>query len=207
MLHIFFLIALELVSAAVSVTCRQPGQIALTFDHGPGYLTGRLLDILQHKQVRAAFHINVDLMRNTTLVEYVRRAQFHNHTIGLFVPDGLIAESNEGDDDVWARAVPLFEYIHRGTNWLTTILGGQAPKYIRFATKRALPQALRKAIENLGYTITKAKLEIRDENNKMDSIWNSLGRGLANSSPKNNSFDLEAARYHAKLGEQRGSDH
>jgi hypothetical protein len=58
-------------------------------------------------------------------------------------------------------------------------------EYILFATKRALPRALRKAIENLDYTITKAKLEIRDENNKM---WNSLGRGLANSSPKNNSF-------------------
>lgn len=185
---IIFLIAVGLTEAAVSVTCRQPGLVSLTFDYGPGYLTGRLLDILLHKNIKATFHVNADLMRNTTLVEYVRRAAFEKHTIGLFVPDGLVSESNEGDEDVWTRSVPLFEYVHRGTNWLTTILDGQAPKYIRFGTKRALPQPLRKAIENLGFTITKAKLEIRDENNKMDSIWNSLGRGLANSSPRNNSF-------------------
>ncbi len=174
----------------MTVTCKKAGQIAMTFDAGPGYLTGRLLDILQHKNVQAAFHINADLLRNTTLVEYVKRAAFENHTIGLFVPDGLIGES-VGEDDVWANSLPLFEYIHRGTTWLSTLLNGEPPKYIRFGTKRALPQPLRKSVENLGFTITKAKLEIRDENNKMDSIWNSLGRGLANSSPKNNSFIIK----------------
>lgn len=184
---------LTIAQAAVTVTCKEPGHIAMTFDAGPGYLTGRLLDILLHKDVKATFHINADLMRNTTLVEYVRRAKFENHTIGLFVPDGLMSDTAAGDEavDVWAGAVQLFEYVHRGTNWLTTILGGEAPKYIRFGAKRALPQPLRKAIENLGYTITKAKLEIRDENNKMDSIWNSLGRGLASASPKVNSFILK----------------
>lgn len=182
---------LYVADGAVSVTCRTPGQVALTFDYGPGYLTGRLLDILLHKDVRVTFHVNADLMRNTTLVEYVRRASFENHTIGLFVPDGLVAEQVGGDEDIWAGTVPLFEYIHRGTNWISTILDGRLPTYIRFGTKRALPQPLRKAVENLGFTITKAKLEIRDENNKMDSIWNSLGRGLANSSPANNSFILK----------------
>lgn len=183
-------ILLGLSFAAVTVTCKTPGHITMTFDAGPGYLTGRLLDVLLHKNVKVAFHVNADLMRNTTLVEYVKRAKFEGHTVGLFVPDGLIAD-NEGDEDVWAKAVPLFEYVHRGTNWLTSILGGTPPKYIRFGTKRTLPQPLRKAIENLGFTITKAKLEIRDENNKMDSIWNSLGRGLANSQPGTNSFILK----------------
>lgn len=184
---VILLALIQGIYAAVTVTCKKTGDIAMTFDGGPGYLTGRLLDILLHKNVKVTFHINADLMRNSTLVEYVRRAKFEGHSIGLFVPDGLLQEQ-EGEEDVWAGAVPLFEYVHRGTNWLTTILEGEVPKYIRFGTKRALPQPLRKSIENLGYTITKAKLEIRDENNKMDSIWNSLGRGLANSSPETNSF-------------------
>jgi peptidoglycan/xylan/chitin deacetylase (PgdA/CDA1 family) len=175
------------IDSAITVTCKTAGQVALTYDQGPGQLSGRLLDILLHKGVKATFHVSADLMRNTTLVEYVKRAAFEKHTIGLFVPDGVYEQGAGGDADVWASSVPLFEYIHRGANWLTTITG-QPPVYVRFGTKRALPQPLRKAIENLGFTLTKAKLEIRDENNKMDSIWNSLGRGLANSSPKNNSF-------------------
>lgn len=175
-------------NGAITVTCKKPGQIALTFDQGPGHLTGRLLDILLQKDVKATFHVSADLMRNATLVEYLRRAAFEDHTIGLFVPDGFVNESN-GDDDAWAASVPLFEYIHRASNWITSVVG-IPPTYIRFGTKRPLPQPLRKAIETLGFTLTKAKLEIRDENNKMDSIWNSLGRGLAGSSPKNNSFIL-----------------
>lgn len=179
------------VEPAITVTCRKTGQVALTFDQGPGQLTGQLLDILLRKSIKATFHVSVDLMRNTTLVEYIKRAAFEKHTIGLFVPDGIYSEpAAGGDEDSWAYSVPLFDYIHRGSNWLTTILG-VPPVYIRFGTKRALPQPLRKAIENLGFTLTKAKLEIRDENNKMDSIWNSLGRGLANSSPRNNSFILK----------------
>lgn len=179
---LFLFIPFNVVFAAISSTCRKPGLISLTFDQGPGPYTGRLLDILSEKNTKATFHVTVDLFRNTTMVDYVRRAHLEGHSIGIFMPESALP-----GDEADVKLASFFTTLHRACNWITSITGGP-PRFLRLGTKRVLPVALRKSIGSLGLTITKAKVDIRDENNKMDSIWGSLGRGLAHSAPANNSF-------------------
>lgn len=176
---------------AIQSTCKENGQVALTFDFGPGPYTGKLLDILFARKIPVTFHVTADLFRNLTLVEYVRRAHHEGHTIGIFVPESAQHASLEAypEDDPGFTA-SIVQQITIASNWITSITGSQ-PKYIRFASKKTLPIQLRRSIEQqLGLTVTKPRTEIRDENNKMDSIWNSLSKGLAQATPDNNSFIL-----------------
>lgn len=187
-MHLLLVLALLIVVSweAISSTCKQAGQIALTFDQGPASLTGRLLDILHDKGVKVGFHISSEYLRNATLLEYVKRAWREGHQVGIFIPESL----SHGPDGSDAKShANLFDHLTRTSNWLNSLMGS-TPQYVRFGSKRPIAGTLRKSIESLGLTITKARLEIRDENNKMDSIWGSLGRGLAQASPANNSFIL-----------------
>lgn len=181
--------SLSIVWAAIQSTCAENGDVALTFDYGPGPFTGKLLDILYERKIPATFHVSTDLFRNLTLTDYVRRAHNEGHTIGIFIPElqqWANVEAYPEDDPSFTASI--IQQITISSNWITSITGSQ-PRYVRFASKKALPLNLRRTIEQqLGLSITKAKTEIRDENNKMDSIWNSLSKGVANSDPKKNSF-------------------
>lgn len=175
--------------AAVQSTCKEHGHVVLTFDFGPSSSTGRLLDILWEKKIPATFHVSVEHLRNITLVEYVRRAHSEGHNLGIMIPETpLWNEQEELPEDDAAFTRNVIQQITIASNWITAITGTQ-PRYVRFSSKKQIPVSLRRTIEQqLGLTITKARVEIRDENNKMDSIWNSLIKGLANGTPQTNSF-------------------
>lgn len=182
---------LPFIFGAIQSTCKENGQVALTFDFGPGSLTGKLLDILFEYKIPATFHVTVDLFRNLTLTEYVRRAHAEGHTIGILVPETgpwMTMETLPEDDPGFVFSV--IQQVTLASNWITSITGSQ-PRYIRFATKKAIPIGIRRSLEQqLGLTITKPKAEVRDETNKMDSIWNSLGKTFAQATPSANSFIL-----------------
>lgn len=182
---------MRIVLGAIQSTCKESGEVALTFDFGPGPFTGRLLDILLEKRIPATFHVSADYLRNTTLTEYVRRAHNEGHTLGIFIPETAIwneAEEIPENDPIFTNKV--IQQIATASNWITSITGTQ-PRYIRFGSKKQLPVQLRRTIEQqLGLTITKPRVDIRDENNKMDSIWNSFTKGFAQGTSQSHSFIL-----------------
>lgn len=190
--HILAVItSISIVLAAIQSTCKKHGEVALTFDYGPGALTGRLLDILFEQKIPATFHVTVDLFRNLTLTDYVRRAYHEGHTIGIFVPDaGPYAALEAYPEEDGNFVASMIQQITMASNWITSVTGSQ-PRYIRFGGKKTVPLQLRRSIEQqLGLTVTKPKSEIRDESNKMDSIWNSLNKAFTAASPEKNSFIL-----------------
>ncbi|KAF9912966.1 hypothetical protein EC991_007580 [Linnemannia zychae] len=68
--------------ATIITRCTVPGTVALTYDDGPFKYTGRLLDILKAKGVKATFFINGD--NNAKLKDYehiVKRAYKEGHQI------------------------------------------------------------------------------------------------------------------------------
>ena len=172
-------------SGGIPSTCKQPGQIALTFDQGPGLGTGKVLDVLSRRNIPAAFHVSADLLRNATLRAYVKRAALEGHTIGIYIPDlgGTIqdAEIQANDTDL-----ALYQAIAKSSNWISTLIGRQ-PSYIRFGRK-AIPQPTRRLIDSMGLVATRAKVEIRDESNKLDSIWGSIQKGFNATIPSEHSF-------------------
>ncbi len=186
---IFFFLVAGLSSAGsngggIPSTCKRPGQVALTFDQGPGVATGRILDVLQKRNILAAFHVTVDYFRNQTLRAYVRRAALEGHTIGMYVPD--YAQGNGNDDDR-----ELYATIAKASNWLS-VLTGRQPQYVRFARRQShLPGGTKRLLDNLGLTVTRPRIEVRDENNKLESIWASLQRGFQNATSASSSFVLK----------------
>lgn len=190
----FILIFLSFgVEASIHATCKTNGFVVLTFDQGPSILTSRLLDTLNELKVHAVFHIQPENLRNTTNVEYIRRASLEGHSIGIFLPD--MNKSGLEEED-YANAGQMFMSLTRSANWITSVTG-QPVKYVRIgmSKSRNLPSQIRKAIESLGFVITKAKIEIRDESNRMDSIWSSLGKGMAGASIENNSFIIRQREF------------
>lgn len=185
------LITISIVFAAIQSTCRENGDVALTFDLGPGPHTGKLLDELFIHKIPAAFHLSTDLFRNLTLTEYVRRAHLEGHAVGIFVAEtALWVEAEELSENDATFTVHVVQQIMTASNWITSITGS-APRYVRFGSKKQLPVQLRRTVEQqLGLTITKPKIDISDEGNEVDSIWNSLSRGLAQATPQTNSFIL-----------------
>lgn len=182
---------ISLALAAIQSTCKTSGQVALTFDYGPGSLTGRLLDILFKHRIPATFHVTVDLFRNSTLTEYVRRAHYEGHTIGIFVPDAGPWEALEAyPEEDGNFMASMIEQITMASNWITSVTGSQ-PRYIRFGSKKIIPLQLRRSLEQqLGLAVTKPKVKISDESNKVDSIWSSVNKAFAAASPQKNSFIL-----------------
>jgi peptidoglycan/xylan/chitin deacetylase (PgdA/CDA1 family) len=194
---VFSLLAFLVQSGNIPSTCRQPGQVALTFDQGPGLGTGRILDVLSRRNIPAAFHISADLLRNVTLRAYVKRAALEGHTIGIYIPDlgGSIqdAEVQANDTDLI-----LYQTIAKSSNWISSLIGRQ-PSYIRFGRK-AIPQPTRRLIDSMGLVATRAKIEIRDESNKLESIWGSIQKGFNTTLPGEHSFVVKMRDMMPNMG-------
>ncbi|ORY00079.1 glycoside hydrolase/deacetylase, partial [Basidiobolus meristosporus CBS 931.73] len=61
--------------------CTTPGQFALTFDDGPGPATGKLLEILKQKNVKATFFSLGVQARDVNLGKYLKMALDDGHQI------------------------------------------------------------------------------------------------------------------------------
>ena len=183
-------ISVGLALAGIPSTCERPGQVVLSFDQGPGATTGKVLDVLSRRNVPAMFHFSADLFQNATWRGYVQRAAYEGHTIGLFVPDigSPVAKAVEDftDKDWDEYELVLSQRLARDINWIASITG-RPPRHVRFGRK-TIPSNSRKMAEVMGLHVTRPRIEIRDESNKMDVIWNSINKAFNGTDPATNSF-------------------
>lgn len=190
-------VLLHAAMAGVPSTCKKPGQVVLSFDGGPGATTGRILDVLSRRNIPAAFFVAVDHFRNATWRGYVQRAAYEGHTVGVYVTDPVmptIDGAGSGPEKDAAVNSPadlgdplLYQKLARAANWITSVTG-RPPRHIRFGRSKGLPNGTRRIAEAMGLLPTRPRIEIRDESNKMDVIWNSVNRAFNGTDPSVNSF-------------------
>ena len=140
---------LPVLSERIPSACFREGEIALTFDQGPSYYTGILLNILKKENVKAAFHVTPDYLDNPVIMAYLRRASQDGHIIGLYVK-----ESEMGNEK------SALAYIERMCNKLQPHLG-QKITFIRFA-HHGPSAGLLKQVQNAGFTVTGYNLDSID---------------------------------------------
>lgn len=80
---LLFLALSSLASASLLNSCGASGKFALTFDGGPGPLTGRLLTALRERSAHATFHITTMYLEQPVLLANIRQAVADGHVIGL----------------------------------------------------------------------------------------------------------------------------
>ncbi len=173
-LNVFALLLtfVNFIYASVHSTCKQPGQVMLSFDGCPSANTAGLLTTLSRNVAPALIHVSVDSLYNTTLAEYIRVAHNDGHQIGIFVPESLMNEAySSGSAELPVIDADLFGYLAKAINMLTALLEtGKPPKYVRFGRRSNtgntvqqvnplhVPLSFRKTCETLGLTITKPKM-------------------------------------------------
>ncbi|WP_336206057.1 polysaccharide deacetylase family protein [Nonomuraea sp. LPB2021202275-12-8] len=64
------------------VDCRQTGCVALTFDDGPGRYTGKLLDMLRRRDVKATFFVVGEMAAAERGPEHLRQMVRDGHQLG-----------------------------------------------------------------------------------------------------------------------------
>lgn len=133
----------------VPTACFREGEIALTFDQGPSYYTGILLNILKRENVKAAFHVTPDYLDNPVIMAYLRRAAQDGHAIGLYVK-----EAEMGNEEV------AMAYIKKMCNKLQPHLG-QKIVFIRFAHPGPAAGLL-KRVHDAGFVVTGYNLDSTD---------------------------------------------
>jgi peptidoglycan/xylan/chitin deacetylase (PgdA/CDA1 family) len=109
------------VSADYSTGCVNPGQIALTFDDGPGQYSRQLLDILKVNNVTASFFLIGNLIPNYS--DVVSQAFADGHIIG----DHSYTHAN-----LSTLKSKAFNYEIAATSSLIYNATGKYPKFFRF---------------------------------------------------------------------------
>ena len=101
--------------------CRNPGQIALTFDDGPSEFTRQLLDVLKGNNVTASFFLVGNRISNYS--DVVRQAYLDGHIIG----DHSYSHAN-----LSTLKTKAFNYEIGTTSALIYNITGKYPKFFRF---------------------------------------------------------------------------
>lgn len=135
------------------IACSKEGQIALTFDGGPSYYTGNLLNILSKESVKAAFHITADYFDNPVIMAYLRRAVQEGHLIGLHVPSLLIPELQGPSNNI-------VNYVRKVGSRLTKYTGVHV-KYLRFPASGPSKDQLT-LLKEAGFIVTHYNLDSND---------------------------------------------
>lgn len=145
----FLILLLAVSGERIPSACFREGEIALTFDQGPSYYTGILLNILKRENVQAAFHVTPDYLDNPVIMAYLRRASQDGHIIGLYVKE------TEMQNEKTAMA-----YIERMRNKLQPHIN-QKINFVRFAHPG--PSAgLLQQVRSSGFTVTSYNLDSID---------------------------------------------
>ncbi|ORX52143.1 glycoside hydrolase/deacetylase, partial [Piromyces finnis] len=106
-------------------SCQKNNTIALTFDDGPYKYTSELIDLLNTKNIKATFFINVenywiDLPYNTEKQAVIKKAYESGHQIA---------------SHTWAHSIPsdvnqFDEMMKKTDNWIKSVIGHK-PSYFR----------------------------------------------------------------------------
>lgn len=124
--------------------------VYLTFDDGPSYNTPKVLEILDHYQVKATFFVTGCNQENN---QYIKQAYDKGHTIGLHT-------YTHSYSTLYASIKAYFDDLNKVSDMVKE-LTGEAPKYIRFPGgssntvsieyKESIMTALTKQVIDRGY--------------------------------------------------------
>jgi len=92
--------------------CKEAGEIALTFDGGPGAMTGQLLNAIQELNVRVTFHLATNHLNQPSVEAFALGAKSANHVIGLFW-NPPTAMTGMKDDEIIAALIEESNKIHK----------------------------------------------------------------------------------------------
>ena len=132
----------------IHFSCEKAGDIAFTFDQGPSYYTGVLLNTLSKLKIKATFHVDVEWLSNPVLMAYLKRTVNDGHTIGLF-----IKQNDLKDEQIRALILQNSEILLRKT--------GVTVKFLRFQIPTPNDEFL-KELDNSGYVVTTYNLDAQD---------------------------------------------
>jgi peptidoglycan/xylan/chitin deacetylase (PgdA/CDA1 family) len=65
--------------------CKNRGDLAMTFDGGPGPATASVIMGLNANKVKATFHVTTEYLKEVSVVSNMRAAHESGHVIGLRV--------------------------------------------------------------------------------------------------------------------------
>lgn len=142
--------------------CQQEGQFALTFDEGPSYYTGILLNILSSQRIKAAFHVTTDYLDNPVILAYLRRAAKDGHLIGMHIKTGTTATGSTGSGN--STSTQSEADIIAGIEALAKKLQpqiGYKPTFLRFPYPGPSLE-LYNRLRSAGYTVTAYNLDSAD---------------------------------------------
>ena len=122
--------------------------IYLTFDDGPSYHTGRLLDILAKYNVKATFFVV-----KTSYMDMVTRAANEGHTIAIHTYTHDYSKIYASDDAFMADLTAMQQLIQEKTGQTTmlTRFPGGSSNTISSAYNKGIMTRLTKKLQELGY--------------------------------------------------------
>lgn len=128
-------------------SCNNEGDIAFTFDQGPSYYTGVLLNILKKHEAKAAFHVTTEYLQNPAIMAYLKAASRDGHIVGLFINENITVDN-------------VSDYLKNKSSIIEKYTG-QKVLYLRFAAPGPNADVLNK-VNNLGYIATTYNLDSQD---------------------------------------------
>ena len=144
---VFFAILSIASGQNVPSSCNNEGEIAFTFDQGPSYYTGVLLNILKKHEAKVAFHVTTEYLQNPAIMAYLRSASRDGHIVGLFINENVTLDS-------------VSDYLKNKTSIIERFTG-QKVVFLRFALPLPSNDILAK-INQLGYIVTTYNLDSKD---------------------------------------------
>lgn len=132
-------------------TCSREGEIALTFDEGPSYYTGMLLNILKQHGIKATFHVTPQYLDNPVILAYLRRAYQDGHLIGMFAKGAAQGQSLE----------ECIDRITKTKDQLEKLIGGKI-SFLRFPAQPVPSAQLLEKIKGMGMRVTTFNLDSAD---------------------------------------------
>jgi peptidoglycan/xylan/chitin deacetylase (PgdA/CDA1 family) len=166
--------------------CQNPGQIALTFDDGPGTPTIAILDILKANDVTAAFFI---LGRNIN--GYTQPDGFfqegHPALIERMIAEGhIVADHSYDHKDMLSVPTSVLASQISATDAATTRVVGKSMKFFRFPYFSYNKSKLDYLTKTLKKIVVFANLDTKDyQDPNWLSTWDSI---LSSSDPRLASF-------------------
>lgn len=139
----------------IPIGCQREGDMALTFDQGPGQYTGRLLAILQKQKVKASFHVTTEYLDNPVILAYLKRTVTDGHLLGLAL------KANKGDPED-SLIKQLQEQVDRARQALKRHVPQASVSFARLPSDVHVTPGIQNALRQKGLQLTGYNLDSQD---------------------------------------------
>ena len=148
---------LSITNAVVFNKCKQPGQLALSFDEGPSIEnTAALLDIFKDKKVLVNFHFITQFATDAKVQELMKRAANEGHLIGLR------SEPFWNLEKATAKEVKA---LFASTSFTLATITKQNVKFVRLAYNKYNPKVVLPVLQEMDFIVTEHNLDSNDYKN------------------------------------------